>query len=133
MEGDGGSIRKGVRTLVQVTFDVVEVGGDDTLGGGVGVDFDLAKESEVEGEKVRVGGVSSCLEEGDDEVGVAVEVEGLRPPFRVVFNGKLNCKDRRYVFALVGGGEGGGGGFVGDLFGLPIYNGSRATLVGGGA
>ena len=62
-----------------------------------------------------------------------MEVKRVGPPFGVISDCELDCVHRRHIFALVGGGEGGGGGFVGDLFGLPIYNGSRATLVGGGA
>ena len=42
LEGDGGSIRKGVCTLVEVAFDVVEVRRDVSVGGGVGEDFDEA-------------------------------------------------------------------------------------------
>ena len=31
----------------------------------------------MEGKKVRVGGVASCLEEGGNDVGVSVEVAGV--------------------------------------------------------
>ena len=74
----------------------------------------------MEGEEVRVGRISSCLEERDDEVRVAVEVEGVWPPFGVVGGCELDCEHRRHILALVGGGEGGGGGFVGDFFEVAV-------------
>ena len=62
-----------------------------------------------------------------------MEVKRVGPPFGVISDCELDCVHRRHIFALVGGGEGGGGGFVSDFFEVAIDDCSRATLVRCGA
>ena len=99
------------------------------VGGGEGVDG--GEEAKVEGEEVRVGGVGAFLKGGDNQLRVSMEMAiGVDVP-------KIGCKfhsyDGCFIFGLIRGVEGDGGGATHLFSKVEVEDRSRASLVRGGS
>ena len=99
------------------------------VGGGEGVDG--GEEAKVEGEEVRVGGVSAFLKGRDNQLRVSMEMAiGVDVP-------KIGCKfhsyDGCFIFGLIGGVKGDGGGATHLFSKVEVEDSYRASLVRGGS